>query len=113
VFHWFPQKNTYTHYDGGHAWLIDDYHVGSETFTSGGKLLQRPVYLVHCNLGWDGGKNGWYADGLFDTRLETVIDDTPRSALPGVSRSTSTEGTAYIYKYCMTIIPFLKKAQNP
>jgi hypothetical protein len=92
----------------GHAWVIDDYHVGSETFTSGGKLFQRPVYLVHCNLGWGGWGNGWYADGLFDTRSRTTIDDTPLSVVPGVLRSTTTEGTDYIFKYRMRIIPFLK-----
>jgi hypothetical protein len=64
--------------------------------------------MVHCNLGWGGGKNGWYVDGLFDVRTGTVIDDTSRSVLPGVLRSTSTEGTDYIYKYRMRIIPYLK-----
>jgi hypothetical protein len=111
LFHWFPQTKTDTTYSG-HAWVIDDYHVSSETFTSGGKLFQRPVYLVHCNLGWSGQKNGWYADGLFDTRSGTVVDDTPLSVIPGTLRSTSTVGDNYVYKYRIRIIPFLKKPQN-
>ncbi|MDR2658591.1 MAG: hypothetical protein LBC27_01190 [Spirochaetaceae bacterium] len=48
---------------------------------------------------------------MFDTRNETEIDDTPRSAIPGVLRS-STVGDDYIFKYYMRIIPFLKKTKS-
>ncbi|MDR2658592.1 MAG: hypothetical protein LBC27_01195 [Spirochaetaceae bacterium] len=50
VFEWFPQTNTQISYSG-HAWVIDDYHVSHESFISGGKLFQRAVCMVHCNLG--------------------------------------------------------------
>jgi hypothetical protein len=95
VFHWFPSTTITTSAKNGHAWIIDDYDVRYETVYSGGQSFQRPVYEVHCNFGWNGGDNGWYPSGLFDTTRNN-IDDTQRSVSPGVLRSTHTEGDFYV-----------------
>jgi hypothetical protein len=111
IFHLFPQTTIRrsTMYKNGHAWVIDDYDVQYETDTSNGTRYQQPRYLVHCNLGWGGFMNGWYPDGFFDA-TERVIDNEMRSVASGISRSTSetTDGTDYVYKYFMKIIPFVK-----
>jgi hypothetical protein len=107
IFHWFPQTTITKTSSGGHAWVIDDYDVPYETISSGNTTFQRPQYLVHCNLGWGGSMNGWYPDGFFDARPR-VIDNTPHSVVPGISRSTTTDGTNYVYQYYLKIIPFLK-----
>lgn len=39
----------------GHAWVIDGYMYSP---TAG--------HLLHCNMGWGGSGNGYYASGVFD-----------------------------------------------
>ncbi|MDR2600886.1 MAG: C10 family peptidase [Spirochaetaceae bacterium] len=110
LFHWFPKTEIVieTRTENGHLWVIDDYML---TLTCDGKMI-RPVYLVHCNLGWGGRKNGWYVDGIFDAREGTMIDDGPRREPPGILFSKSTIGTERVYKYNIRIIPFLKPNRN-
>ena len=61
VFKWFPQVS----YDGGHAWLIDNYQTHFYSST------KKDEY-VHCNLGWDGTDDGWYLSNVFDTRYGPI-----------------------------------------
>jgi hypothetical protein len=69
---------------GGHAWVIDAVRVMSYTedlYDSSGNCFlsvggphtgpgrENPYYdWVHCNLGWGGSNNAWYASGIFDCR---------------------------------------------
>jgi hypothetical protein len=69
---------------GGHAWVIDAVRVMgyfeelydatgnpligiSGPFTGPGRESQYSDW-VHCNLGWGGSNNAWYASGIFDCR---------------------------------------------
>jgi hypothetical protein len=75
----------------GHAWVIDGYikqqrivkmmDVNTTNVTS---TITQTKNFVHCNWGWQGQQNGYYASGIFDLRngatmLEDYYDDsTPR-----------------------------------
>ncbi len=54
----------------GHAWVVDGYANMSCNMKVNGYVV--PVLVtadyVHCNLGWNGSCNGYYRDGVFDTR---------------------------------------------
>jgi hypothetical protein len=51
---------------GGHAWVIDGYAKVEKNGTTS--------ELVHVNWGWGGSKNGYYYDGLFDSRKFPVAE---------------------------------------
>lgn len=67
---------------GGHAWVIDGYkYVGSRNITradrdiyygrrvgDGSYQVNRNTLLVHCNWGWGGASNGYYASGVFNIK---------------------------------------------
>ncbi len=52
----------------GHAWVVDGYANMSFCAGVAGHVFSLTADFVHCNLGWDGICNGYYIDGLFDTR---------------------------------------------
>jgi len=66
--------------NGGHAWVIDAVRVMGyfeELYDINGKYLtaiagpmtgreSQHSDWVHCNLGWGGSKNAWYASGIFN-----------------------------------------------
>ncbi|MDR2499974.1 MAG: C10 family peptidase [Treponema sp.] len=82
----------------GHAWVIDGY--GDITWyneclrnSQTGQLVNVLIkfnncLMVHCNMGWDGGSNGWYVFGIFDTNNRTIIE--PNSHWGGGNYSTNT-----------------------
>ncbi len=58
-----------TSYYNGHYWIIDAYarfscNAKNKTSDEVTKITEN---FVHCNLGWDGGCNGYYLNGVFDT----------------------------------------------
>ncbi len=70
----------------GHAWVIDGYIHRSRKWESWyieppkKPLLRNTTYehqyLIHCNWGWGGTANGYYAHGIFNTRQGAVeIED--------------------------------------
>jgi hypothetical protein len=64
---------------------------------------------VHCNLGWGGDNNGWYASGVFDARK--YVPDTQRSisgGVPQIQRSVVTQGENKYYQFNIEIIPYLQ-----
>lgn len=89
--YWEEHKDNYLQ---GHAWVIDDYCTRAKPVIFFKDLLCR-AYYVHCNLGWDGSKNGWYASGVFDTEKDPV-------ALKSTKTIEQSEGW---YRYNMKIIP--------
>jgi hypothetical protein len=82
----------------GHAWVIDGY--GSMTSyreyfynTQTGKTAYVTITLsnclmVHCNLGWNGGANGWYVYGIFDTANRTLLESNSGSSGGNYSANT-------------------------
>lgn len=66
----------------GHAWVIDGYQKQERTrrwADQGGKPLcsmSEQRILVHCNFGWGGIADGYYASGIFDTRRPAEIYDS-------------------------------------
>lgn len=75
---------------GGHAWVIDGYKYQKNAVattkagvyygrrTSGSSYqINRNTLLVHCNFGWYGLSNGYYASGIFN------IKEGPESLAPG------------------------------
>lgn len=55
----------------GHAWVIDGY------INTGNQML------FHCNMGWNGASDGYYASGLFDTTSGPVQYDGADPRLDG------------------------------
>lgn len=56
----------------GHAWVIDGY-IKRNYSSSKGTILQSQT-LVHCNWGWAGKSNGYFASGMFNAD-EAIISD--------------------------------------
>ncbi|MDR0684181.1 MAG: C10 family peptidase [Spirochaetaceae bacterium] len=112
IFHWFDEEVTHTgtrtRYEGGHAWVIDDYEIvyNEEPGYNSTESYYWTDYFVHCNLGWGGWKDGWYRSGLFDTNRE-IIDNTMKNIVPGL-QCTVVQGEHSYFRYKMEIIPFLK-----
>ncbi len=86
-----------TNVSKGHTWLIDSYINATATPSS-----ITPIYtLLHCNYGWGGIADGYYASEVFDTNTNgfDVVNDT---------RPVSKVGTEGYYQYklqYMTIWP--------
>ena len=69
-------------FGGGHAWVIDGYKYKRKVEAPAtrsvyyGKRTSNPSYktlpilnktlMVHCNFGWKGLSNGYYASGIFN-----------------------------------------------
>jgi hypothetical protein len=70
----------------GHVWVIDGYgtlNTYAEQFVNLSTkkmatvtLTMNSSLMVHCNLGFYGGANGWYFYGIFDTRNRTMIEES-------------------------------------
>lgn len=58
----------------GHAWVIDGYQRQERTkhcLDKDGAIccsIREQRLVVHCNFGWGGLADGYYASGIFDTR---------------------------------------------
>ena len=70
----------------GHAWVIDGLFQECRTVQcenlENGRIttyVERRAKMVHCNWGWDGGSDGYYVSGIFDTgkgpEFEEVEDE--------------------------------------
>lgn len=64
----------------GHAWVIDGYVRYENTVETycASNLLKTEVkkkLLVHCNWGWGGSKDGYYASKVFNTGANPVAED--------------------------------------
>lgn len=57
----------------GHAWVIDGYIKRNYVSSSG--LVSKSQYLVHCNWGWNGKNNGYFASGVFETKNAVISDN--------------------------------------
>ncbi len=59
---------------GGHAWVIDgfiDRNRSKKDYNSDGVIVNTTIEtqrLMHCNFGWQGGCNGYYTSGIFNTK---------------------------------------------
>jgi hypothetical protein len=86
---------------GGHAWVIDGYATMSFRaiiwkYVAPGTVLPDTPFLllsgdhvmVHCNLGWNGNKNGWYVYGLFDTSNPVSRDRSVTAGARNFSMAT-------------------------
>lgn len=79
----------------GHAWVFDGLLYQQRTVTVrmfGGTTATKAKgtssssvfeghytesqYLLHCNWGWGGNQNGWYAEGVFDAEKGAEIPDS-------------------------------------
>ncbi|MDR1347075.1 MAG: C10 family peptidase [Prevotellaceae bacterium] len=60
-----------TTYSNGHAWVIDGY-MYRECLCGG--IVRETKRLIHCNWGWDGIADGYYANSVFDTRKTAYQD---------------------------------------
>ena len=54
-------------YSGGHAWVADGFVIHT--------LYPSTSFYIHCNWGWGGYCNGYYASDLFDTETGPVYGD--------------------------------------
>lgn len=85
-------------YSEGHAWVIDtNLHQRKDKYTYryDGVLLKTEYedrYFVHCNWGWWGSKDGYYAEAVFDTNAGPVM------------RTTIDEGQSHYYRYNLEMI---------
>jgi hypothetical protein len=82
---------TETRYEGGHAWVIDDYKIKQQlsssitlVFSDGTKEVRflRNISLlsedlVHCNIGYGSGSSltGWYKSGVFNTAAGVITEE--------------------------------------
>lgn len=57
----------------GHAWVIDGYIKRNYVSSSG--IVSKSQYLVHCNWGWNGQNNGYFASGVFKTKSPVISDN--------------------------------------
>lgn len=73
---------------GGHAWVVDGYKSLLRTTiakNTAGQVVSTTTtttgFYVHCNWGWEGASDGWFANGLLEDKyIETnnaeSFDDT-------------------------------------
>lgn len=64
----------------GHAWVIDGYATYVRTVDTycASNLIDTKVQkrlLLHCNWGWSGRHNGYFANGAFDALKGRVMED--------------------------------------
>lgn len=66
----------------GHAWVVDGSIVREQKIrtvnNSTGQTISsstKTEYLVHCNWGWGGKANGYYASGVFKPKNGTVMTE--------------------------------------
>ncbi|MGM9787711.1 MAG: C10 family peptidase [Candidatus Cryptobacteroides sp.] len=56
----------------GHAWVIDGYITRKYISESG--EIKKQQHLMHCNWGWTGHNNGYFASGVFETGNPIISD---------------------------------------
>lgn len=83
-----------TTYLDGHYWIIDAYARFScdAINIKNGNVVKIVENFVHCNLGWNGTCNGYYLNGVFDTR------HVPLEYLNDIVSSTGYSSSNYAYK---------------
>jgi len=70
---------TYPYYEKCHTWVMDG-HIKRKTtyYIAIGGVLQPPIVsyfdYVHNNWGWNSGSNGYFANGIFDSKDTTGAD---------------------------------------
>lgn len=91
-------------YESGHTWLVDglfeQYRIISIYKKKTGKLISTKDEhrtFLHCNWGWGQEYDGYYEEGVFDSRHPAIKDDP----------NNFQENGGY-YKYEITYIPFIK-----
>ena len=52
----------------GHAWVYDGYIKAQKGSCT-------PQYMLHCNWGWDGQRNGYYLSKVFNTYAGAQFPD--------------------------------------
>jgi len=71
-----------TTYDGCHMWIMDGHvkRTAIYTIAINGVTYQIDSYFeyVHNNWGWNGGHNGYFANGVFDSQdnLSSIFEDS-------------------------------------
>lgn len=72
-----------------HCWNIDGYKVSERSYTvrsfAGNDLLRMDnvkerTELVHCDFGWEGRSNGYYASGVFNLKKPVELDGAKSSS---------------------------------
>lgn len=90
-------------YSGGHAWIIDHYTNITKTvykvvyYSSGATrtvLSSSTTMHVHCNMGYEEAKNGYYIDGVFNT-----------NDLPEVNTKSEAKGN---FQYKVEVAPRIR-----
>ena len=72
--HW----ETVERYSDGHTWVIDGYYNMKCTATNRNDSTDIQTFttdFVHCNIGWGGAKDGYYADRIFATTRGPVVEE--------------------------------------
>jgi len=90
---------------GGHAWVIDGFRTNErliELKNSTNGIVQSSYKetrtLLHCNFGWEGRSDGYYASGIFNTKYEPVDYDN--------KDNQSTSSNKSHYKWLFSIITY-------
>ena len=63
----------------GHAWVIDGYL--DREYVSNRGTVKHSQTLVHCNWGWYGRSNGYFATGIFKTHNAEISDGFEESSI--------------------------------
>ena len=95
------KTETWTSYDKGHAWVYDNY-IERSCIRSGYNVNDELIFthkmsetLVHCNMGYNFSRNGYFYSGSYDIR-----NPVTRS----VSETETTNGTEGVYRYALEMV---------
>ena len=77
-------------YEARHAYVIDNVCMSYDHYTNTNGISYIP--LVHCNVGWGGGSDGWYYSDLFSLQPDP--------------------DTVYEFTYDMNMIPFIERNED-
>ncbi len=90
-----------TTYDKCHSWVIDGYLTKELKYRA---QIGMSIYNVvssasyfHHNWGWNGGDNGYYASGIFNTNIDPDFASNTKSGEP------------YNYQYKVKVVPNIYK----
>ena len=98
---------TYNEYKKGHCWNVDGYLIQRRITTyQYNKLLRLQNYdvysercFVHVNWGWGGYRNGYYANGVFNSNTYPDYDSAGNKG----NKKVSVSGEQGNYQYKQTI----------
>lgn len=91
----------------GHAWVIDGtysfelyittyYNYCPSTGEYDSKTVDREINkYVHCNWGWNGYKNGYFLDGIYDTDSGIDVPTTPNNPRSRYNFNSGIWGTVF------------------